>query len=274
MGEDENDALAYSPAGFIWDNAVKHGISIWNFGEFAMPTCGWTDPKRKGPAWKDYYAEFLHGKGEVLTPAQRRELRPFTPTNYVGWEMSVPDVWRARHITNQIAQWGRDGRMPQMVIICLPNDHTSGTSRGAPTPGALVADNDLAFGQIVQALSHTRFWKEMAIFGIEDDPQAGWDHVSGTDHGLRHQSLGEAQGGDQHAVQHHQPPAHHGTDPGPAADEPVRRRGHAHDGLLRRHAGLRPVRGVAEPGAARRNESEPKGHRGVRSCARPRLGAA
>ena len=182
MGEDENDALAYSPAGFIWDNAVKHGVSIWNFGEFAMPTCGWTDPKRKGdPAWKDYYAEFLHGKGEVRISSQPsvESIRAFTPTNYVGWEMSVPDVWRARHITNQIAQWERDGRMPQMVIICLPNDHTSGTSRGAPTPAALVADNDLAFGQIVQALSHTRFWKEMAIFGIEDDPQAGWDHVSG-----------------------------------------------------------------------------------------------
>jgi DNA-binding beta-propeller fold protein YncE len=182
MGEDENDALAYSPAGFIWDNAVKHGVSVWNFGEFAMPTCGWTDSKRKGePAWKDYYAEFLHGGGEVRIASQPsiESIRPFTPTNYVGWEMSVPDVWRARYITNQIAAWERAGQMPQMVLICLPNDHTSGTSRGAPTPAALVADNDLAFGQIVQALSHTRFWKEMAIFGIEDDPQAGWDHVSG-----------------------------------------------------------------------------------------------
>lgn len=182
MGEDENDALAYSPAGFIWDNAVKHGVSVWNFGEFAMPTCGWTDSKRKGePAWKDYYAEFLHGAGEVRIASQPsvESIRPFTPTNYVGWEMSVPDVWRARYITNQIAAWERAGQMPRMVLICLPNDHTSGTSRGAPTPAALVADNDLAFGQIVQALSHTRFWKEMAIFGIEDDPQAGWDHVSG-----------------------------------------------------------------------------------------------
>jgi hypothetical protein len=69
--------------------------------------------------------------------------------------------------------------MPQLVLICLPNDHTSGTSRGAPTPAACVADNDLAFGQIVQALSHSRFWRDMAIFGIEDDPQNGWDHVSG-----------------------------------------------------------------------------------------------
>ncbi len=182
MGEDENDALAYSPAGFIWDNALKHGISIWNFGEFAMPTCGWTDPKRKGsPGWRDFWEEFLHGRGEVQISSQPsiESIRPFTPTNTVGWEMSVPDVWRARYITNQIAAWERQGAMPQLVLICLPNDHTSGTSRGCPTPAALVADNDLAFGQIVQALSHSRFWKEMVIFGIEDDPQNGWDHVSG-----------------------------------------------------------------------------------------------
>jgi len=65
------------------------------------------------------------------------------------------------------------------VTICPPNNHTSGTSRNCPTPAATVADNDLAFGRIVEALSHSRFWKEMAIFGIEDDPQNGFDHVSG-----------------------------------------------------------------------------------------------
>jgi len=97
----------------------------------------------------------------------------------VGWEMTVPDVWRARYITNQIAEWQRLGTMPQLVLICLPNDHTSGTNPGFPTPAALVADNDLAFGQIVEALSHTSFWNSMAIFAIEDDPQDGWDHISG-----------------------------------------------------------------------------------------------
>ena len=182
MGEDENDALAYSPAGFIWDNAVKSRISIWNFGEFAQPTCRWIDLKRKDePSWKDNWDEFQRGRGEVLISSQPsvESLRPYTPTNYVGWEMSVPDVWRARYITNQLAQWERDGNMPQLVLICLPNDHTSGTKAGTPTPAALVADNDLAFGQIVEALSHSSFWKSMAIFGIEDDPQNGWDHISG-----------------------------------------------------------------------------------------------
>ncbi len=182
MGEDEDDALAYAPSGFLWDNAVKHGRSLWNFGEFAAPMCRWTDQNRKGsPAWKDYWEEFLHGKGEVVIASRPsvEAMRPFTPTDYVGWIMEVPDVWRARYITNQIARWHEQGSMPQLILICLPNDHTSGTSRGSPTPAACVADNDLAFGQIVEALSHSRFWKETVILGIEDDPQAGWDHVSG-----------------------------------------------------------------------------------------------
>jgi YVTN family beta-propeller protein len=183
MGEDEDDALAYSPAGFIWDNALKHKVSIWNFGEFAAPMSGWADPKRKGsPKWADYYAEFLNpGRGEVRIASRPsvETIRPFTPTNFVGWIMEVPDVWRARYITNQLAEWEKQGTMPQLTIICLPNDHTSGTSAGSPTPAACMADNDLAFGQIVEALSHSKFWKEMAIFAIEDDPQAGFDHVSG-----------------------------------------------------------------------------------------------
>jgi hypothetical protein len=69
--------------------------------------------------------------------------------------------------------------MPRLVLICLPDDHTSGTSRNCPTPAAMAADNDLAFGQIVEAVSHSRFWTNTCIFAVEDDPQNGWDHVSG-----------------------------------------------------------------------------------------------
>ena len=65
------------------------------------------------------------------------------------------------------------------MILFLPNDHTGGTSSHYPTPGAQVADNDLALGQILEAVSHSRFWPETCLFAIEDDPQSGWDHVSG-----------------------------------------------------------------------------------------------
>jgi len=182
MGIDECDALAYAPSGFLWDNAARHGVSLWNFGEFAMPTCGWSDPDRDGePEWRDYWDEFQNGSGEVVIASRPsiESIRPYTPTDYVGWNMDVPDVWRARYITNQLAAWEREGKMPALILICLPNDHTSGTRAGAPTPAALVADNDLAFGQLVQAISHSRFWSNTVIFAIEDDPQAGWDHVSG-----------------------------------------------------------------------------------------------
>jgi hypothetical protein len=93
--------------------------------------------------------------------------------------MAVPDVWRARTIARQVAEWDRRGDMPRLIIICLPIDHTSGTREGFPTPAAAVADNDLAFGRIVEAFSRSRFWPETVLFGIEDDPQNGFDHVSG-----------------------------------------------------------------------------------------------
>jgi len=182
MGRDEIDALAYAPTGFIWDNAFKHGVSLWNFGEFTMETCGWTDPERKDePQWADYYDEFRNGRGLVRigsVPAIP-SLEPVSPKDTLGWNMAVPDVWRARTIVNQVARWEKEGRMPQLILVCLPDDHTSGTSEGSPTPEACVADNDLAFAQIIEAFSRSSFWKETVIFGIEDDPQNGWDHVSG-----------------------------------------------------------------------------------------------
>jgi hypothetical protein len=106
-------------------------------------------------------------------------IRPFSPTAYVGWEMAVPDQYRADFILRELAEFTKKGEFPQLTIVCLPNDHTSGTSEGFPTPAAHAADNDLAFGRIVEALSHSPFWREMAVFAIEDDPQGGWDHVSG-----------------------------------------------------------------------------------------------
>jgi phospholipase C len=69
--------------------------------------------------------------------------------------------------------------MPNLCIMLLPNDHTSGTREGMPTPEAAVADNDLALGRIVEAVNHSKFWADTCIFVVEDDPQAGFDHVDG-----------------------------------------------------------------------------------------------
>ncbi|WP_373652181.1 beta-propeller fold lactonase family protein [Schlesneria sp. DSM 10557] len=182
MGIDDIDAIAYSPAGFLWDNALAHGISIRNYGEFMMPKVRWSDPQKKGVP--DYLACYRTWKGESKEVIFESEpgiesIRPFSPTDYVGWEMAVPDQYRADFILKELEKYEAEGTFPQLVIICLPNDHTSGTSPGSPTPASCMADNDLAFARIVEGLSRSRFWKEMAIFGIEDDPQNGWDHVSG-----------------------------------------------------------------------------------------------
>jgi hypothetical protein len=146
------------------------------------PAVKWRDPKRKGRP--DFLANYRTWKGEsdeaVLGSYPMIEtIRPFSPTAYVGWEMAVPDQYRADFILAELKEFVARRTFPQLTIICLPNDHTSGTSEGSPTPAASVADNDLAFGRIVEALSHSPFWREMAIFAIEDDPQDGFDHVSG-----------------------------------------------------------------------------------------------
>ncbi len=182
MGEDEADALAYSPAGFLWDNVLKHNKTIRNYGEFMKPKVRYRDPNKKGNP--DFMSCFRTWKGqsdEVIFACEPavETLRPFSPGDYVGWDMSVPDQYRADFIIRELKEFEAKGEYPNLTIICLPNDHGSGTARLCPTPASCVADNDLAFGRIVEALSHSRFWKEMAIFAIEDDPQAGWDHVSG-----------------------------------------------------------------------------------------------
>jgi DNA-binding beta-propeller fold protein YncE len=182
MGDDDVDALAYAPSGFIWDKAIKNGVTIRNYGEFMIPRVRWKDPSRQGVP--NYLACYRTWKGEEDTVIFESEpgiesIREFSPTDYVGWEMSVPDQYRADFVIEELKEYEAKGELPQLIIICLPNDHTSGTSANCPTPASCMADNDLALGRIVEAFSHSEFWPEMAIFAIEDDPQAGWDHVSG-----------------------------------------------------------------------------------------------
>jgi DNA-binding beta-propeller fold protein YncE len=182
MGEDESDALSYSPAGFLWDHAKARGLSMRNYGEFCGPMVRWRDPSRKGePGYAACFRAWRDKTDDVVfaCEASVASLIADSPVDYVGWNMSVPDQYRADFILRELAEYERKGELPRLIFICLPQDHTSGTSKNCPTPAACVADNDLAFGRIVEAFSHSKFWPKMAIFGIEDDPQAGWDHVSG-----------------------------------------------------------------------------------------------
>jgi YVTN family beta-propeller protein len=182
MSEDDVDAMAYSPAGFLWDNAIAHGRTLRDYGEFAWTRTRWKVPAKKGaPGFLDYYHDFISGAGaiEIRSVPGIESLRPYLVTNTVGWDLNIPDVFRAAQFIEDLKVFEQKGEFPNLTIICLPNDHTSGTKPGSPTPAAQVADNDLAFGRIVEAISHSRFWRETCVFAIEDDPQDGWDHVSG-----------------------------------------------------------------------------------------------
>ncbi|HEV2691522.1 MAG TPA: beta-propeller fold lactonase family protein, partial [Verrucomicrobiae bacterium] len=155
-GDSAKDALAYSPAGFIWNDALAHGKTVRDYGEFATSTAHWKDAKHKGkPHWKDYYHQFLDGTDDLVISSEPdlEALRPYLVTNTVGWDLDIPDQFRARKFIDDLKADEQTGAFPNLTIIWLPNDHTSATKAGSPTPAAQVADNDYAFGQIVEAVS-------------------------------------------------------------------------------------------------------------------------
>jgi YVTN family beta-propeller protein len=181
-GEDAADALAYSSAGFIWDDVLAHGKTFRDYGEFTTGHNHWTDAKRKKPfTFLDAYHDFLGGSNEITYGCEPdvETLRPYIRTDWPSWGLNVPDQVRCAKVLEDLKRYEQSGTLPEFTMIWLPNDHTSGTSPGTPKPEAQVADNDLAFGKIVEAVSHSAFWKDTCIFAIEDDPQNGWDHVSG-----------------------------------------------------------------------------------------------
>src|SRR5206468_12552981 len=96
---------------------------------------------------------------------------------YRPFDLDYPDVKRAARFIEELRGFESRAEMPRFIVMHLPNDHTYGARAGKPTPTAFVADNDLALGQIVEAVSHSRFWKDSAIFVVEDDAQNGSDHV-------------------------------------------------------------------------------------------------
>jgi len=176
------DALAYSPAGFIWDNVLAHGKTLRNYGEFTRSEIAWRDPNKKGkPRWLDHYRDFVNQSNgiKIETHATVASLMPHDCTNTVGFDMNVSDQFRTAEFLKEFREYERNDNFPNFIIFLLSSDHTSGTRPGSPTPAAMVADNDLAFGKIVEAISHSKYWKDTCIFAVEDDPQAGWDHVSG-----------------------------------------------------------------------------------------------
>lgn len=165
-----DDPITYSQSGFIWDGVLAAGLSFRNYGEmdYATPV-----PSMSG---KELFTKYF--AGERLTFSQNigiANLKNYSCPTYPGWNMNIPDQLRMDRFLEEFRQYESDGGLPNLIILYLPQDHTG----GPVTPAAHMADNDLAVGRLVEAVSHSRFWKDTVIFVNEDDPQAGTDHVDG-----------------------------------------------------------------------------------------------
>lgn len=173
---DGNDALAYASSGFIWDNVLKHGLTFRNYGEFVD-----ADIQPAHSTYTEIYQDFLNGtnKIKIRAKANLAQLEPNMCPDFIGFPNTVPDVYRAAVFMKELKNFEKNNDFPNFTIMVLTNDHTSGTRPGVPTPQSAVANNDLALGQIVEAISKSKFWKETCIFVTEDDPQDGLDHVDG-----------------------------------------------------------------------------------------------
>jgi YVTN family beta-propeller protein len=172
-----DDPLAFASSGFIWDQVLKKGLSFRNYGEFVNADI--TNPKNV--SWKKMYDEYKNNIRTVTINAKTKlhTLEPYTCPTFAGFGGNIPDVYRAGEFIKELIACEAKDEFPNFITMLLPNDHTVGVSEGYPTPSAAVADNDLALGQIVEAVSKSKFWKETVIFVIQDDPQSGLDHVDG-----------------------------------------------------------------------------------------------
>ncbi len=171
-----DDPLAFASSGFIWDQVLKKGLSFRNYGEFTD-----TEATPKNISWTQMYEEYKNNTNNVTIKARSKlhTLEPYNCPTFAGFTGKIPDVYRAREFIKELNAYEAKGELPNFMMMLLPNDHTVGVNENSPTPAAAVADNDVALGQIIEAVSKSKFWKETAIFVIQDDPQSGLDHVDG-----------------------------------------------------------------------------------------------
>jgi YVTN family beta-propeller protein len=151
--------------GYLWDLAARKGITLRNYGEFVQPETP-ERGERERAGWPTYRGV-------------KRALIPTSNPAYPNFDLSIRDQHRADVWIAELQQYATTGSMPALEIVRLPNDHTSGAAVGAPTPRAHFADNDLALGRMIEALSRSPFWRSTVVFVLEDDAQNGPDHVDG-----------------------------------------------------------------------------------------------
>jgi DNA-binding beta-propeller fold protein YncE len=153
--EGHHDGIARPAGGYLWDRALETGISFRNYGEWVINGKGPNDP------------------ATAAVPALEGHFDP----QYRGFDLDYTDEKRADRFISELQRFEKEGEMPRLQVIHLPSDHTIGTRADKPTPTVMVADNDLALGRMVEAITKCKFWPNTAIFVIEDDAQNGPDHV-------------------------------------------------------------------------------------------------
>jgi YVTN family beta-propeller protein len=144
--------------GYIWDYASRARVTVRSYGEFVEHT-------RRMANGDVTAVEAVPGLKGAVAPA------------FAGWDLEITDNRRIDTWLEEFNGFVVNKHLPRLSIVRLANDHTNGTKPGAPTPRAMIADNDLAVGRLVEAVSNSVYWKETAIFIVEDDAQSGPDHV-------------------------------------------------------------------------------------------------
>lgn len=182
-----SDALTVAPTGFFWQAATKP-LDVRIYGEFCLPA-KW-DPATQSAIdinegelmrWSTYWNLYKQGKwqNEVGSRSGVPALEKFIDPRYPVNATIIPDQIRAEEFIRELGEFEKTGKLPNLSVITLTADHTNGTRPGSPTPRAMVADNDLALGRMVEAISKSRFWSKSLILVVEDDAQNGLDHVDG-----------------------------------------------------------------------------------------------
>ncbi len=155
------ESAALPPAGYLWNNAVAAGVSLRNYGYFVT-----NKPLAQ-----------VGADGVQVKAVRDAMLANVTNGQYRGFDLDYPDVDRAKVFLADLAKFEASGELPRLILMRLGNDHTSGIAAGKIAPLSAVADNDVAVGTVVAAVSKSRFWGQTAIFILEDDAQAGADHI-------------------------------------------------------------------------------------------------
>jgi YVTN family beta-propeller protein len=182
-----SDALTVAPTGFFWQSALKP-LDVRIYGEFQLPA-RW-DPNTQSAvdmneseqlSWSAYWKLYKEGKWQDAVGSRSGvpALAPYCAKHYPNSTTSIPDQIRAEEFLGELAEREQSGKLANLTILTLNEDHTNGTRPGSPTPRAMVADDDLALGRIVEGISKSRFWPKTLILVVEDDAQDGIDHVNG-----------------------------------------------------------------------------------------------